>query len=113
MPCIDIAINCGKFVSINYLNCPGFTDTPEEQTALIDFLKHHRINMIQWRNLNFDPVRYIKTMSAISPDSPSTGMKNALKRIKNTFPHIRYGYFNPPREKFKTFKDDELVKSPF
>lgn len=97
---IDIAIRHGKFVSINYLNCPGFTDSPEEQTALMDFLKLHRINMIQWRNLNFDPLRYLKTMPETSHSSPSIGMKNVLKQIRDLFPDIQYGYFNPPRENF-------------
>ncbi|MCJ7773227.1 MAG: radical SAM protein, partial [Desulfobacterales bacterium] len=52
---IDMAINRNKFISINYLNCPGFTDTPEEVGALMEFLKQYPVNMIQWRNLNFDP----------------------------------------------------------
>ena len=47
----------GKFVAINYLNCPGFSDTPREVDALVRFLGKHPIHMIQWRNLNFDPIR--------------------------------------------------------
>ena len=97
---IDVAIGRGKFVSINYLNCPGFTDTPEEVHALTRFLTRHPINMIQWRNLNFDPVRYWNVMSNAATQGNPLGMQNVLQRIKESFPHIAYGYFNPPKEKF-------------
>jgi len=97
---IDIAIGREKFVSINYLNCPGFTDTPEEVEALTEFLKQHPINMIQWRNLNFDPVRYWNVMSSVAKHGSPLGMQNVLRRIKESFPNLKYGYFNPPKEKF-------------
>jgi len=97
---IDVAIGRGKFVSINYLNCPGFTDTPEEVHALTRFLNQHPINMIQWRNLNFDPVRYWKVMSNAAPQGSPLGMKNILQQIKASFPNLMYGYFNPPKKKF-------------
>ena len=63
---IDLALANEKFVAINYLNCPGFSDTPREISALIDFLEKHPIHMIQWRNLNFDPIRYWKEMNAVA-----------------------------------------------
>jgi pyruvate-formate lyase-activating enzyme len=97
---IDIAVGRCKFVSINYLNCPGFTDTPEEVIALTRFLNQHPINMIQWRNLNFDPVRYWKVMSDAASQGRPLGMKNILRQIKESFPDVMYGYFNPPKEKF-------------
>jgi pyruvate-formate lyase-activating enzyme len=97
---IDIALGRGKFVSANYLNCPGFTDTPEEVHALTRFLNQYSINMIQWRNLNFDPVRYWKVMSNAATHGNPLGMQNVLQRIKESFPYIAYGYFNPPKEKF-------------
>jgi molybdenum cofactor biosynthesis enzyme MoaA len=36
---INIAIEHQKFVAINYLNCPGFTDSPQEVEALTRFLQ--------------------------------------------------------------------------
>ena len=95
----DVAMGRGKFVSINYLNCPGFTDTPEEVRALIDFIKEHPINMIQWRNLNYDPVKYLKLINK-KPSMP-LGMQNILRQIRENFPNLKYGYFNPPKEKFR------------
>ncbi|MDH3344736.1 MAG: radical SAM protein [Desulfobacteraceae bacterium] len=99
---IETALQLGKFVSINYLNCPGFTDTPKELEALIEFLQQHPINMIQWRNLNFDPMRYWDIMSAVADHGTPLGMQHILNRIKDSFPKLKYGYFNPPKEKFYT-----------
>jgi len=89
-----------KHVAVNYLNCPGFTDTPEEFDALVLFLKAHPLNMIQWRNLNFDPARYWKIMQGISRQGRPMGIQKILKKIKELFPALKYGYFNPPKEKF-------------
>jgi pyruvate-formate lyase-activating enzyme len=97
---IELAVGSGLFVAVNYLNCPGFTDTASEIEALRRFLKPHPIHMIQWRNLNFDPLRYYKIMSDVSPNGASIGMKNLLKQIRQEFPHLKFGYFNPPKEKF-------------
>ena len=96
----DVAVNKGKFLSINYLNSPGFTDTPEEMEAFISFIKHHPIHMIQWRNLNFDPLRYWKEMYAVSKCGRPLGMKNVMDMLQNLFPNLKYGYFNPPKETF-------------
>ena len=97
---IDIAIERGKFVAINYLNSPGFTDTSQEADALIAFLRQHRINMIQWRNLNFDPLKYWNIMGSTAGHGKPLGMQTVLRRIRELFPDIKFGYFNPPKEKF-------------
>lgn len=97
---IDIALGRGKFVSVNYLNCPGFTDTPEEIDTLKAFIKQHPINMIQWRNLNFDPVRYWNVMSSAAEHGTPVGMQNVICQMKESFPDLKYGYFNPPKESF-------------
>ncbi|MBW2412340.1 MAG: radical SAM protein [Deltaproteobacteria bacterium] len=90
-----------KFVAINYLNCPGFTDTPQESEALIRFLQKYPINMIQWRNLNFDPLRYWKLMDNVVRHGEPIGVEKLIKKIRKQFPGIMHGYFNPPKEKFK------------
>ncbi|MCP4693097.1 MAG: radical SAM protein, partial [Desulfobacterales bacterium] len=97
---IDLALGHEKFVALNYLNLPGFTDAPEEIEALVAFIKKHPIHMIQWRNLNFDPIRYLKIMKEAAPLGPAMGTRNLLNRIRSEFPDLKYGYFNPPREKF-------------
>jgi pyruvate-formate lyase-activating enzyme len=98
---IDAALERGRFVSINYLNSPGFTDTAEEAEALMAFLEAHPIHMIQWRNLNFDPLRYWKAMGAAAPPGKPLGMDVLIGEIRRRFPKLKFGYFNPPKEKFK------------
>jgi pyruvate-formate lyase-activating enzyme len=97
---IAFALRKGRFVSLNYLNCPGFTDTPEEVRELIQFLKQYPVHMIQWRNLNFDPLRYVRMMATAAGQGPPLGMEKSLARIKKLFPNLKHGYFNPPKEKF-------------
>ena len=97
---IEIALKTKKFVSINYLNCPGFTDTPEEVKALINFISRYPVNMIQWRNLNFDPLRYWKVMSAVAEPGTPVGIHRVVRQVKESFPDVKHGYFNPPKEKF-------------
>ena len=98
---IETALAREKFVAINYLNCPGFNDTLGEVDALIGFLEKYPINMIQWRNLNFDPVRYWQKMNAVASVQEPIGMEKLLNQVRNQFPALKFGYFNPPKEKFK------------
>lgn len=95
---IDLALEQGVFVSINYLNCPGFTDSPGEFKALVDFLNVHAIHMIQWRNLNHDPVRYWKKMLGNGKRGKPMGMSRLVQDIRKRFPNLNHGYFNPPKE---------------
>jgi pyruvate-formate lyase-activating enzyme len=97
---IDTALEKGKFVSINYLNSPGFTDTPEEAEAFLSFMEDHPIHMIQWRNLNYDPIRYWKAMDDAAPLREPIGMETLVQGIRDSYPNLKYGYFNPPKEKF-------------
>jgi pyruvate-formate lyase-activating enzyme len=97
---IDTALEKGKFVSINYLNSPGFTDTPEEAEALLAFLEGHPIHMIQWLNLNFDPIRYWKAMDAATPLGAPLGMEELIRVVRQAYPDLKFGYYNPPKEKF-------------
>ncbi len=97
---IEIGLKMKKFVSINYLNYPGFTDTPKEMKALINFINRYPVNMIQWRNLNFDPIRYWKVMSAVAEPGTPVGMHRVVRQVKESFPDVKHGYFNPPKEKF-------------
>ena len=101
---ITTALARRKFVAVNYLNSPGFTDTPEEVAALFEFLQNFPIQMIQWRNLNFDPIRYWKKMDAVASHGKPIGIKNLLSRTRRKFPQLKFGYFNPPQENFGKLK---------
>ncbi len=98
---IETAVKMKKFVSVNYINSPGFTDTPEEFNALSELMKVYPVNMIQWRNLNFDPKKYWKLLAAVSNLGKPMGMRRIISKIKKSFPGVKHGYFNPPKENFR------------
>ena len=94
---IDLALEKGRHVAVNYLNMPGFTDTAAELGSLEAFIEAHPINMIQWRNLNFDPMRYWQAMGPDGREEPVKGMQTVIDTIQDRFPDVRHGYFNPPK----------------
>ena len=94
---IDMALEKGRHVAINYLNMPGFTDTAGELDSLVAFIKDHPINMIQWRNLNFDPIRYWQAMGQDVQKDQVVGMQTVINTIQERFPNVKHGYFNPPK----------------
>ncbi len=83
------------FVSLNYLSMPGFTDSREESDALICFVGDNGVDMIQWRNLNYDPVRYFRELGLEGATPELLGMEAAIDRVRKAFPSVRSGYFNP------------------
>jgi pyruvate-formate lyase-activating enzyme len=91
----------GGFVSINYLVMPGLTDSIYEIEELIRFIRKTKINMIQWRNLNFDPIRYFEKLKIRPLSNELVGMGVALKEIRNRFPDLMSGYFNSSRSRIK------------
>ncbi len=94
---IDMALEKDRHVAINYLNMPGFTDTADELDKLVAFVEDHPINMIQWRNLNFDPIRYWQAMGQDAREEPVVGMQTVIETIQDRFPDVKHGYFNPPK----------------
>jgi pyruvate-formate lyase-activating enzyme len=105
MNSIGLSLEKGLYVSINYLNMPGVTDTPEELDSLFSFLKDYPIHRIQWRNLNFDPLHYFEIINRVAPSKKALGIPYLLKWIKKEFPDLSFGYFNPPREKWGFIKN--------
>ncbi len=97
---IDTAGERGAHVAINYLNCPGFTDSERERDELMRVLETHPVKMIQWRNLNFDPVRYLDIMGHRAQNGEPIGVRRLFNEVRKNHPALRHGYFNPPKEKF-------------
>jgi hypothetical protein len=87
----------GGWASINYFTFPGMTDHPEEVKALEDFIRYTDITMIQWRNFNIDPDWYLGKLN-ISELSQGIGVRETMDHIRKLFPHLAFGYFNPPAE---------------
>ncbi|MEI8349515.1 MAG: radical SAM protein [Candidatus Omnitrophota bacterium] len=100
---IAIAKKYRKFVSVNLFVFPGFSDTAEEIKALKLFIKNTGIDMIQWRNLNIDPAYYAQKLFPHS--SKPLGVSQLLKTITDTFPYLKMGYFNLPKEQFASFRN--------
>jgi len=96
---IEKGLKKGKFISLNYINCPGFTDSELEFEALIKFLEKYPVNMIQWRNMNYDPQAYCKTMFKAGKKSSPLGIGFIINELEKRFPKLIHGYFNPPKEK--------------
>jgi pyruvate-formate lyase-activating enzyme len=92
------------FISINYLSIPGFTDSKQEFGALNLFLQNFNVDMIQWRNLNFDPLYYFFILKLTIKPSDMLGMHYIIKSLKNKFPRLMMGYFNPSRARIHRFK---------
>lgn len=87
----------GGWASINYFTFPGMTDDPEEFKALKEWILYSDISMIQWRNFNIDPDWYLGKLGIAELPEP-LGIRNIMQKLKEEFPHIAYGYFNPPLE---------------
>jgi pyruvate-formate lyase-activating enzyme len=97
---IRVADERGGHIALNYFYCPGVSDTPEECETLIRFLEQNTVHLIQWRNLNYDPLRYYKTMKEADSQGAPLGMNHLLKELKRRFPALKHGYFNPSRDRF-------------
>jgi MoaA/NifB/PqqE/SkfB family radical SAM enzyme len=89
----------GGFVSLNYLTMPGFTDSRDEFEAIARFVERYRIDMIQWRNLNFDPLAYMRIVRHTVAIDNLMGIRRTITLLKRRNPHLMMGYFNPSRQR--------------
>ena len=90
----------GGWTSINYFVFPGMTDSVEEYEALRKVISETGLKMIQWRNFNIDPDWYLGKIN-VADTGECMGVKQLMELIKEEFPDIKYGYFNPPMERIK------------
>lgn len=94
----------GGWTSINYFVFPGVTDSVAEYEALREVIQSTGLNMIQWRNFNIDPDWYMGRMGITDPGE-ILGMGQLLDVLQEEFPHLKYGYFNPPRERMADYEN--------
>ncbi|SFO68337.1 Radical SAM superfamily protein [Chitinophaga sp. YR627] len=90
----------GGWTSINYFTFPGMTDSVDEYEALRKLIRDTDLQMIQWRNFNIDPDWYLGRLG-ITEVGDCLGIKQLQELIQEEFPHLKYGYFNPPIERIK------------
>jgi pyruvate-formate lyase-activating enzyme len=84
----------GGFVSLNYFILPGFSDSEPETEAFMALIDETRPDFIQLRNLNIDPEWYLREIGSATVSS-AYGIRKWLDIIRNEFPFLRFGYFNP------------------
>jgi pyruvate-formate lyase-activating enzyme len=96
---IGAAKKAGVYVSINYLTMPGFTDSKREFAAFRKFLRKYGVDMVQWRNLNYDPMRYFQKIGARIGPGDMVGVREEVRLLGKEFPGLKMGYFNPALSK--------------
>jgi wyosine [tRNA(Phe)-imidazoG37] synthetase (radical SAM superfamily) len=90
----------GGWTSINYFVFPGMTDSVEEYEALRKLIIDTDLCMIQWRNFNIDPDWYMGKIG-VAETGETLGIKQTIELIREEFPHLKFGYYNPPMERIK------------
>lgn len=90
----------GGWTSINYFVFPGVTDQPEEYEALRKLIRETELNMIQWRNFNIDPDWYLGKINYF-PNDEAMGISVLMDNLREEFPDLKFGYYNPPIERIR------------
>lgn len=88
---IRYALDKNIHVSLNLLYMPGFNDRISEFAAWKNFLEELPVQMIQVRNLNYDPDEFF---AAMSHDKNFLGTKKFLRELKKNFPALKIGNFS-------------------
>jgi wyosine [tRNA(Phe)-imidazoG37] synthetase (radical SAM superfamily) len=102
---LKIAGEMGGWTSINYFVFPGMTDSAAELDALRTLIQETKLKMIQWRNFNIDPDWYLGKIN-VQDTGERYGVRQFMDIIHEEFPDVKYGYFNPPKERMIHFDQD-------
>ena len=95
---LKVVNDFGGWTSINYFVFPGMTDSIEEYEALRKLITITGLKMIQWRNFNIDPDWYL-TKIGVTDTGECIGINQMMDLIKEEFPNLKFGYFNPSIER--------------
>ena len=97
---LKVVNSFGGWTSINYFVFPGMTDSVDEYEALRKMIKETGLKMIQWRNFNIDPDWYLEKIG-VADTGECIGIKQMMELIREEFPDLKFGYFNPSIERIK------------
>ena len=97
---LKVVTNYNGWTSINYFVFPGMTDSVEEYEALRKLIKSTGLKMIQWRNFNIDPDWYLGKIG-VTDTGECIGIRQMMDLIKEEFPDLKFGYFNPSMDRIK------------
>jgi len=107
---LNVVDRYNGWTSINYFVFPGITDSVEEYEALRNFIRQTNLRMIQWRNFNIDPDWYLGKIGIVETGE-MLGVKQLMELLREEFPHLKFGYYNPPMERIKgDFEKDFAAK---
>ncbi len=105
---LKIVNSFGGWTSINYFVFPGMTDSVAEYEALRKLIRETGLKMIQWRNFNIDPDWYLGKIGVVETGE-ALGVKQLQELIREEFPDLKFGYFNPPMERIKGRYDADFA----
>ena len=105
---LKVVRDFGGWTSINYFVFPGMTDSVAEYEALRQLIIDTDLKMIQWRNFNIDPDWYLGKIGVVD-GGEILGMKQMMELLREEFPDLKYGYFNPPMERIKGRYDADFA----
>ena len=97
---LKVVNSFGGWTSINYFVFPGMTNSVAEYEALRKLIKETGLKMIQWRNFNIDPDWYLAKIG-VTDTGECLGVKQLMELIREEFPDLKFGYFNPSIERIK------------
>ena len=89
---IRYALENKVYVSLNLLYMPGFNDRTEEFDSWTKFFEELPVQMIQVRNLNYDPDEFFSIMP--KSDGEVFGTKKFLRELNKKFPKLEIGNFS-------------------
>jgi pyruvate-formate lyase-activating enzyme len=90
---LRISARQGLHTSVNLLAYPGFTDTPDEIDALLDFFKSAEVQMVQMRTLNMD--RELLEEKVGFPAERGIGIDRFMDELRGAIPGIALGSHTP------------------
>jgi len=64
------------------------------------FIRETGLKMIQWRNFNIDPDWYFGKIG-VTDTGESIGVLQLMELIREEFPDLKFGYFNPSMERIQ------------
>ncbi|HSZ32754.1 MAG TPA: radical SAM protein [Puia sp.] len=97
---LRVVKDSGGWTSINYFVFPGMTDSEDEYEALRKLISETGLDMIQWRNFNIDPDWYLGKIGIVETGD-AMGVAHLMELLREEFPLLKFGYFNPPMERIR------------
>ena len=60
--------------------------------------------MVQWRNLNYDPLAYFRSLRVNVKREDMVGVNALIHSVEKEFPGVMKGYFNPSAGRIRRFR---------